>query len=79
MEGTFGASGGPGAVVKPKDHQAERCVEPLGNFAIVSCFVVKFSASQGYAPSSMVVATAAIRRHKCRGHAHLQFSSLCCQ
>ncbi len=47
MEGAFGASGGPGVVVKPKDHQAERCVEPPGHFAIVSCFVVKFSASWG--------------------------------
>jgi hypothetical protein len=34
-------------MVEPKNHQAEGCVEPLGHFAIVSCFVVKFSASGG--------------------------------
>jgi hypothetical protein len=39
--------GGPGLVVKPDNHQAEGCVEPLGHFAIVSCFVVEFSAFRG--------------------------------
>jgi hypothetical protein len=46
-EGAFGVSGGPGVMVEPKDHQAERCVEPLGHYTIVSCFDVESSASWG--------------------------------
>ncbi len=46
-EGAFGASGGPGVVVKPENHQAAECVKTSGHFAIVSCFVVQFSASGG--------------------------------